>query len=443
MTASREQMKALTFDEFRRANVARGIKWQPAGIASWSPSDWLTAVTGELGELASLLKMRNRERDGLPGNKFSPTDKQVADEIADVLTYLDLLAEVLGVNLGQAAASKFNEVSERVGFPDRIELHPGQQESASQAGQRDASAPSKEGRAAGPAIAEPTNRRKAQRRVMLIARTGQMRREQPDRRIAVREAAAPYAPPVNTNIGNPQHYERADSLPNAPARTDGWCSCAPLNCEDRQDGICHYPTDSPIKKAATYFHMIQELERELAALRRPVGIAPHSYATDLETAAALADCETKIADANKCYDELLADNRETAAEFDAAIAEREARIERLQMELGDAIKDSAHEINTLIKASNQRADDAAGVAMELAARVCFSYCQDATFSRKHEAAAIARHLTESIRSQITSARVGEIMCVYDAVTAYRKSSTMSVSEFHAAIDAAMTMGQSK
>ena len=114
----------LTFNAFRAANVARCTKWHPQGIASWSPSDWLTAVTGELGELASLLKMRNRERDGLPGNKFSPTQKQIADELADVLTYLDLLAEVLGVDLGAAAVSKFNEVSERVGFPDRLPSSP-------------------------------------------------------------------------------------------------------------------------------------------------------------------------------------------------------------------------------------------------------------------------------------------------------------------------------
>ncbi len=120
--AEAEEREALTFDQFRAANVARCVKWHPAGIDSWSPSDWLVAVTGELGELASLLKMRNRERDGLPGNKFSPTQKQIADELADVLTYLDLLAEVLGVNLGAAAVEKFNEVSERVGFPDRIEL---------------------------------------------------------------------------------------------------------------------------------------------------------------------------------------------------------------------------------------------------------------------------------------------------------------------------------
>lgn len=117
-----EPTLTLTFAEFRKANVARCIKWHPQGIDSWSPSDWLTAVTGELGELASLLKMRNRERDGLTGNKFSPTQKQIADELADVLTYLDLLAEVLGVDLASAAVAKFNEVSERVGFPDRLTL---------------------------------------------------------------------------------------------------------------------------------------------------------------------------------------------------------------------------------------------------------------------------------------------------------------------------------
>lgn len=120
--AERPKPQPLTFDGFRAANVARCLKWHPEGIESWSPSDWLTAVTGDLGELASLLKMRNRERDGLPGNKFSPTQKQVADELADVLTYLDLLAAALGVDLGRAAVEKFNEVSERVGFPDRIDL---------------------------------------------------------------------------------------------------------------------------------------------------------------------------------------------------------------------------------------------------------------------------------------------------------------------------------
>lgn len=54
----------LTFAAFRAANVARCLKWHPAGIDSWSTSDWMTAIMGELGEAASLIKMRNRLPDG-------------------------------------------------------------------------------------------------------------------------------------------------------------------------------------------------------------------------------------------------------------------------------------------------------------------------------------------------------------------------------------------
>jgi NTP pyrophosphatase (non-canonical NTP hydrolase) len=115
-------MRPLTFDEFRAANRARCMKWHPRGIYGWSDSDWLVAIMGELGELASLIKMRNRERDGLPGNKFSPTEEQLAYEAADVFTYLDLFCERNGIDLGVSAAQKFNVVSERVGFPDRIVL---------------------------------------------------------------------------------------------------------------------------------------------------------------------------------------------------------------------------------------------------------------------------------------------------------------------------------
>ena len=111
---------ALTFDDFRKANVSRCVVWHPAGIDSWSASDWTVAIVGELGELASLIKMRNRERDGLVGNKFSPTDEQIANEAADVATYLDLFCASHGIDLGSAIARKFNEVSERNGFSERL-----------------------------------------------------------------------------------------------------------------------------------------------------------------------------------------------------------------------------------------------------------------------------------------------------------------------------------
>jgi NTP pyrophosphatase (non-canonical NTP hydrolase) len=129
--------RQLTFDEFRAANVARCLKWHPQGIESWSASDWMTAIVGELGEAASLIKMRNRERDDLPGNKFSPTQKQIADELADTVTYIDLLAAQQGIDLGRAIAEKFNEVSARVGFPDRIDL--AEEEAGCARGMRDAS----------------------------------------------------------------------------------------------------------------------------------------------------------------------------------------------------------------------------------------------------------------------------------------------------------------
>ena len=104
--------------------MARCLKWHPAGLSSWSPSDWLTAAMGELGELASEVKTFNRDRDGLRGNKeqLTPDERKLrmANEAADVVTYLDLFCAERGIDLAAALVRKFNEVSERVGFPDRI-----------------------------------------------------------------------------------------------------------------------------------------------------------------------------------------------------------------------------------------------------------------------------------------------------------------------------------
>lgn len=47
------------------------------------------------------------------------TDK-LADEIADVILYLDLLAASRGINVGQAIIRKFNQKSEECGFPERL-----------------------------------------------------------------------------------------------------------------------------------------------------------------------------------------------------------------------------------------------------------------------------------------------------------------------------------
>jgi NTP pyrophosphatase (non-canonical NTP hydrolase) len=70
----------------------------------------LEAVTGELGEYANMSKKLRR------GDLTEEEFKQAASkELADVVTYLDILAMQLGIDLGEAVRSKFNEVSRRVG----------------------------------------------------------------------------------------------------------------------------------------------------------------------------------------------------------------------------------------------------------------------------------------------------------------------------------------
>jgi NTP pyrophosphatase (non-canonical NTP hydrolase) len=44
----------------------------------------------------------------------------LADELADVFLYLDLLASKCGIDLPAAIVRKFNVVSERQDFPERL-----------------------------------------------------------------------------------------------------------------------------------------------------------------------------------------------------------------------------------------------------------------------------------------------------------------------------------
>lgn len=109
----------LTFRGLRAANLARlpefkNAKGEPAHFipdgSDWGINDWLGAVTGELGEAANLIKKVRR-------GDISIADAQgnIAEELADVQTYLDLLAYRCGVDLGAATIAKWNMVSERIG----------------------------------------------------------------------------------------------------------------------------------------------------------------------------------------------------------------------------------------------------------------------------------------------------------------------------------------
>jgi len=114
----------LTLATLEAANMARLpqfkngkglIAHSKADGSDWSPLEWCGAILGELGELANLLKKVKR------GDvTMEQAQQAIADELADVQTYLSITARQCGVNLGEATISKFNRVSIRVGCGVRI-----------------------------------------------------------------------------------------------------------------------------------------------------------------------------------------------------------------------------------------------------------------------------------------------------------------------------------
>ena len=70
-----------------------------------SPKNLVMALTGEVGELAEVFQwMTEEESKGAAANP--KTAQAVRDEMADVLLYLVRLADVLGVDLNEAAGAK-------------------------------------------------------------------------------------------------------------------------------------------------------------------------------------------------------------------------------------------------------------------------------------------------------------------------------------------------
>lgn len=92
-------------------------------LDSWSLSDWLTATAGELGEAANVIKKLNRVRDGIPGNTTTPDElrAQLAEELADVAIYLDLLTQAAGLDLETIREAKFRKTNNKLGYVEYID----------------------------------------------------------------------------------------------------------------------------------------------------------------------------------------------------------------------------------------------------------------------------------------------------------------------------------
>jgi NTP pyrophosphatase (non-canonical NTP hydrolase) len=111
----------LTFNTLRSANTARLPTFKNANgeichpdtdFGNWSLTDWTTALAGEVGEAANIIKKLRR------GDfTIKECQQQLADELADVQIYLDLLAKAAGIDLGRATIAKFNRKSHELSLP--------------------------------------------------------------------------------------------------------------------------------------------------------------------------------------------------------------------------------------------------------------------------------------------------------------------------------------
>lgn len=126
---------SLSFDTLREGNTTRlplfknrhgaPAHSKPDG-SDWSLSEWVNAAAGEHGELTELVLIAAITKSfGTIANMTKKLQRGdhtlkelrplIAKEIADIVTYCDLLAFRAGIDLGEAVMLKFNEVSQRVG----------------------------------------------------------------------------------------------------------------------------------------------------------------------------------------------------------------------------------------------------------------------------------------------------------------------------------------
>ena len=116
-------MSDLSFADLRVVNVTRCERWHGPESEPWSLADWSNALCGEAGELANVIKKIRRQETGAvnQGDPEMGALKAMAGlELADVVIYADLLAKQLGVDLASVVKAKFNKVSEKYGFPERL-----------------------------------------------------------------------------------------------------------------------------------------------------------------------------------------------------------------------------------------------------------------------------------------------------------------------------------
>jgi predicted molibdopterin-dependent oxidoreductase YjgC len=92
--------------------------------ACLTPVHEAVSLSAAVGRIGDTVKKLNRNRDGIAGNKLTQHELRclLVDQIGAAACALHRLAKVCGIDLAAAVILKFNCVSERNGFPERVTL---------------------------------------------------------------------------------------------------------------------------------------------------------------------------------------------------------------------------------------------------------------------------------------------------------------------------------
>lgn len=115
----------LHLSDLAQANRTRAARWHNGDIKEWSVNDWLCAMAGEAGEACNAGKKHRRILSSIQqhGNiplSLEEAEEKIMEELADTVIYADLVAQRMGKSLSAAIIKKFNAISIREGFPERL-----------------------------------------------------------------------------------------------------------------------------------------------------------------------------------------------------------------------------------------------------------------------------------------------------------------------------------
>jgi len=98
--------------QLRALNEIRQKEWDPTDVITLAYRG--NELAGEIGEACNVIKKLERERLGIRGSRA--TIEQLAEELADAVICLDLIAMQAGIDLNAAVIKKFNATSEKYGL---------------------------------------------------------------------------------------------------------------------------------------------------------------------------------------------------------------------------------------------------------------------------------------------------------------------------------------